>query len=224
MKVPLSLRQAISASTLFGMLAGVLALACLLLPSAAAAQGMPGSSLSSVNNVGGRRLPHNVAKPEIQPDALPGVKTTAGAAPMTKLPTDMAPTEALFDAINRGDISAARDAINRGADMNGHNILGMTPMELSVDLGRNDISFLLLSLRSENGPTAHGRPVEAAANAPPVPARTSAAAMVRSRPAAAKVAVQAPQAPATPRLFANDGGTPNPAAGFLGFDAARGGR
>ena len=64
----------------------------------------------------------------------------------------MEPTEALFDAINRGDIAAARDAISRGAELNGHNILGMTPMELSVDLGRNDISFLLLSMRgTDNG-------------------------------------------------------------------------
>ena len=60
----------------------------------------------------------------------------------------MEPNEALFDAINRGDIGAARDAISRGADLQGHNILGMTPLELSVDLGRNDISFLLLSMRA----------------------------------------------------------------------------
>jgi ankyrin repeat protein len=63
----------------------------------------------------------------------------------------MPPTDALFDAINRGDIAAARDALNRGADLNGVNVLGMTPMELSVDLGRNDISFLLLSMRGEDG-------------------------------------------------------------------------
>ena len=60
----------------------------------------------------------------------------------------MAPTAALFDAINRGDIIAARDALNRGADLNAQNVLGMTPIDLSVDLGRNDITFLLLSMRS----------------------------------------------------------------------------
>ena len=32
---------------------------------------------------------------------------------------DLQPTDALFDAINRGDIAAARDALNRGADLNG---------------------------------------------------------------------------------------------------------
>jgi hypothetical protein len=60
----------------------------------------------------------------------------------------MEPTDALFDAINRGDIGTARDAISRGADLHGHNVLGMTPLELSVDLGRNDISFMLLSMRA----------------------------------------------------------------------------
>ncbi len=50
-----------------------------------------------------------------------------------------------------GRYRGARDAISRGADLNGHNILGMIPMELSVDLGRNDISFLLLSMRSGDG-------------------------------------------------------------------------
>ena len=60
----------------------------------------------------------------------------------------MQPTDALFDAINRGDIATARDAISRGADLQGQNILGMTPLELSIDLGRNDISFLLLSMRA----------------------------------------------------------------------------
>ena len=66
---------------------------------------------------------------------------------------DMPPTEALFDAINRGDLAAAKDAINRGADINGRNVLGLTPLDLSVDLGRNNISFVLLSLRGEAGYT-----------------------------------------------------------------------
>src|SRR6202012_5975497 len=79
-----------------------------------------------------------------------GAKARSPAAPSSHAPTDLQPTDALFDAINRGDIAAARDALNHGADMNGVNVLGMTPMELSVDLGRNDISFLLLSMRGED--------------------------------------------------------------------------
>jgi hypothetical protein len=135
----------------------------------------------------------------------------------------MQPTEALFDAINRGDIASARDALNRGAELDGINVLGMTPMELSVDLGRNDITFLLLSMRGEDagrGSRAMARsaaPEAASAKiAQGKPARTTQgkqqASSARPAPVAAKPA-------ATPKLFANDGGTPQPSAGFLGFDS-----
>ncbi|GBR63239.1 MAG: ankyrin repeat domain-containing protein [Acetobacter syzygii] len=63
---------------------------------------------------------------------------------------DVEPTVALFEAINRGSVSAAREAINRGADLNGHNILGQTPLDMSIDLNRNPITFLLLSLRNSS--------------------------------------------------------------------------
>src|SRR5437868_4091148 len=63
------------------------------------------------------------------PPALPGAQSQSGAAPATKLPTDMSPNDALFDAINRGDIAAARDSLNRGADLSARNMLGMSPME-----------------------------------------------------------------------------------------------
>ena len=82
------------------------------------------------------------------PPALPGAASTGSPAPANHAPVDMQPTDALFDAINRGDIATARDAISRGAELQGQNILGMTPLELSIDLGRNDISFLLLSMRA----------------------------------------------------------------------------
>ena len=151
------------------------------------------------------------------PDAVPGDKARAPAAPATRSTADMSPNEALFDAINRADLAAARDALNRGAELDAVNILGMTPMELSVDLGRNDISFLLLSIR---GDTA-----DAAASAP---ARGQAAAVkggqtAKPSPKAAITArVAVPRKPVvTPKLFANDGGTPLPAVGFLGFDSRK---
>jgi hypothetical protein len=135
----------------------------------------------------------------------------------------MPPTDALFDAINRGDILAARDALNRGADLNGVNILGMTPMELSVDLGRNDISFLLLSMRGEDsnrGSRALGRD-----NASPTSVSKTAvsktAHVAKGKPASgntARVTNVAVTTKPRPKLFANDGGTPMPSAGFLGFD------
>jgi hypothetical protein len=157
------------------------------------------------------------------PDAVPGDKARAPAAPSTHLAGDMEPTEALFDAINRGDIASARDALNRGADLNGVNVLGMTPMELSVDLGRNDISFLLLSMRGEDsgrGSRLVGR--DAGGGAPagkaatPVKTVKDAKPNSRARPADLSVATRPI---ATPKLFANDGGTPMPNVGFLGFDS-----
>lgn len=171
------------------------------------------------------RMPNARQKPpEPAAEAIPGAKPREAAAPATKPAGDMQPTDALFDSINRGDIASARDALNRGADLNGVNILGMTPMELSIDLGRNDISFLLLSMRGEDsgrGSRAVGRdtsppsPPEKTANAarPPAPGKR-----VPGKPAQAAANTIIPaKSVATPKLFANDGGTPLPSAGFLGF-------
>src|SRR5437763_7517012 len=70
---------------------------------------------------GGARAPQpapEVPAPAPAP-ALPGSRPAVAPAPAERLPLDMAPTEALFDAINRGDMAAARDAIGRGADLGG---------------------------------------------------------------------------------------------------------
>ncbi len=151
------------------------------------------------------------------PPGLPGAAPATSAAPPTHVPTDMEPTEALFDAINRGDIGSARDAISRGADLRGHNVLGMTPLELSVDLGRNDISFLLLSMRGGDDGQSRQPPAGQTAAKPPL---TRQAKQVPPRPPS-KVAVTAPAPQQTAHLFSGDGGTPNPNAGFLGFDSGR---
>jgi hypothetical protein len=158
------------------------------------------------------------------PDAVPGAKARAPAAPSTRSSTDLQPTDALFDAINRGDIAAARDALNRGADMDGINVLGMTPMELSVDLGRNDISFMLLSMRGEDpgrgsriGRALNGAAPEAKGPTPAKTAKVAKSATPRKASPAKDTSV-ASHATAKPKLFANDGGTPLPSAGFLGFD------
>jgi hypothetical protein len=167
----------------------------------------------------------DMSKPDANPPpALPGAASHADAvAPSTKNPTDMSPNDALFDAINRGDIAGARDALSRGAELEARNVLGMTPMELSVDLGRNDISFLLLSYRGAGG-SGSAPPVAQAAT----PGKPAGAAKAAGKPAAHErvVPVKAvvPAAPATPRLFANDGGTPVPTAGFLGFGTANSAR
>ena len=121
----------------------------------------------------------------------------------------MPPTEALFDSINRGDLAVARDAIARGADLGARNVLGLTPTEMAVDLGRTEISFLLLSLRAETARSSQQRPVD-----PP-----SRVVVERKQPVAKTAS--APVEPTRPRLFANDGGAPVPSIGFLGFDAGR---
>ena len=155
------------------------------------------------------------------PPALPGAQS-AGAVPSNRVPLDLPPNEALFDAINRGDMAAARDALSRGADINARNILSLTPTELAVDLNRNDIAFMLLSIKAAERPRGN-RNAAAQAQANPFagPNDRSAA---RARPAPASKAATAPARPAEPvfpRLYANDGGTPVPSAGFLGFDERR---
>ncbi len=171
-------------------------------------------------NIAGRRNPVE-EKPAIPaPSAIPGAKARGPVAPALRPAGDMRPTDALFDAINRGDMAAARDALNRGADLNGVNVLGMTPMELSVDLGRNDISFLLLSMRGEDSGRG-SRAVSHDAVAPDPAAKPTRTAKRLKPPKPAQVAragaVATPAVPA--KLFANDGGgAPLPNAGFLGFD------
>ena len=168
------------------------------------------------------------------PAAIPGAESRPDeAAPADRAAADLPPTEALFDAINRGDLATAKDAISRGADLDGRNLLNLSPLELSVDLGRNDISFLLLSMRGDSG-GGRGRPsVQAAREPTPEPAgrpsrhksRVAAAPAADTdlpdfAPSTPGVAARAPAAPArqAPALFAGNGGTPQPAAGFVGFD------
>jgi hypothetical protein len=150
------------------------------------------------------------------PPALPGAKSDPSlVAPATKNASEMNPTDALFDAINRGDIAAARDAISRGADLDGHNILGMTPMELSIDLSRRDITFLLLSFRGTDAGSGGPPPQLAKGGQPGKPAREAHVAKV-----SAPVRVTAPPPPRVAKLFTGDGGSPVPASGFLGFDSS----
>lgn len=168
---------------------------------------------------------------EVPPSAVPGARAdSALVAPAERSGIDMPPTEALFDSINRGDVIAAREAIGRGADIQGRNVLGLTPLEQAVDLGRNDISFLLLSLR---GGAGYSTTAGSASRPGPQPTETARsrreqAAQMRAEARAAQAATRReaqasakPVAPRNPRLFAGDGGAAVPQAGFLGFDSAR---
>ena len=187
--------------------------------SAALAQ-LGAGPVGTNGNIAGRRNPVEEKPALPAPSAIPGAKARGPVAPASRPVGDMRPTDALFDAINRGDIAAARDALNRGADLNGINVLGMTPMELSVDLGRNDISFLLLSMRGEDSGRG-SRAVSHDAVAPEPAAKPTRTAKRVKPPKSVQAAkageVAPPVAPA--KLFANDGGgAPLPNAGFLGFD------
>lgn len=161
---------------------------------------------SAANSQGQREAP---------PDTLPGAKSRAPVAPASKSPADLSPNDAMFDAINRGDIETVKDALSRGARLEARNVLGMTPLELSVDLGRNDISFLLLSMRGEGA----FRGSRAASAQPPTAERPAPAARQRTaaRGTPPPPAAVGSRPVSTPKLFANDGGAPVPNAGFLGF-------
>lgn len=187
------------------------------------AQTNPGGIKTPGFGTGQGVKPEKGARETAPPPALPGSRAEpAAVAPPQRNAADMPPTEALFDSVNRGDLAGTRDAISRGADLQGTNVLGLTPLELSVDLGRNEISFLLLSLRSGNGYSAsHG--AEAAAEAKPSirTERVATARAERARRSQVAARPAADAAPQAPRLFSGNGGTPNAQAGFLGFDTVR---
>ena len=185
------------------------------------------SNPASPMNAGKHGLGPGDTKTVTAPPVLPGTKAPSVAAEPTQSASSMSPTEALFDAINRGDKAGAQDAVNRGASLDAVNVLGLTPLDLSVDLGRNDITFLLLSLRGDEGSVR--RPASGAG------VSASAAITRRDLPEPAAVAprrarvlatagdddgVQVPTGQA-PRLFSGNGGAPIPSAGFLGFDNGR---
>jgi hypothetical protein len=186
-----------------------------LIPAALLLAGLP----SAVDAQGARP---QQARPQTGPaPALPGLAARRAPAPIEADPNaNLPPTAALFDAINRGDIAAARDAVARGASVDAQNQLGLTPLDAAVDQGRNEIAFYLLSARDlSRTPPPPPEPRGAAAlNQPPTrPVPRSPA----RREAAAPVAAAGPAAPGGARLWAGDGGAPRPEIGFLGFDAGR---
>ena len=137
------------------------------------------------------------------PPAIPGAEFSGDVAPATKNPAAMSPNDALFDAINRGDGPAARDAMSRGAQLDARNVLGQSPLDAAIEANRNDITFLLLSLRGANG------------NGGAPHARLASTQAPSTKPTKSAKAAPAPAAPV--RTVSADRGTPNPAIGFTGF-------
>src|SRR4051812_19362752 len=91
-----------------------------LVTTPAFSQGLSSQAMGPIGAPGAKtRGPRKV---EPAPVGVPGSHAEpAAVAPAERTPADMPPTEALFDAINRGDLAAAKDAINRGADIQGKN-------------------------------------------------------------------------------------------------------
>ena len=141
------------------------------------------------------------------PPAIPGAVSDGEAAPPSKNVAEMSPNDALFDAINRGDSAGARDAVSRGAQLEAHTVLGQTPIDAAIEANRNDITFMLMSLRGAVGSGGRPHVVPAASQGPaelPGGRHHRAAHITR-------VAAETAAAPAA------DPGRPIPAVGFNGF-------
>jgi hypothetical protein len=148
----------------------------------------------------------------------------------------LSPNDQLFDAIDRGDTTAARDAIARGAELDATNAVGQTPVDESVALGRNDITFLLVTLlhasgndiTDAQGPMAMPPPntlglshKDERAVSTPVSffgSQTPATTPRHRTHYYASAAEGGVQAPAAAQSYSS--GTPVPAAGFVGFGSS----
>ena len=92
-----------------------------------------------------------IGAPQPSAPGLPGARPV-GLINKGSINSDLlSPNDQLFDAIDRGDTAAARDAIARGAELDANNAVGQTPIDESVALGRNEITFLLVTLLHAGG-------------------------------------------------------------------------
>lgn len=140
----------------------------------------------------------------------------AGAPQQRRAPRSTAPTDQLFEAINEGEMEDVRAAVGAGADIGARNVLGLTPIDLAIDLGRNDVALYLLSLGR-----VRDRPLGAAPPPEPAEPRRRAQPQPQAAPRAPAAPVSGQGIVSVAPLWRGDGGTPNPAVGFLGFDAGR---
>ncbi|MCK8786457.1 ankyrin repeat domain-containing protein [Roseomonas sp. NAR14] len=199
--------------------------------------GATGAGIPSASGLGGGGMgglgggmPQQQQSRRPQPAALPGLVGRRTPEPIPPDPNaNLSPNAALFDAINRGDLPAVREAVSRGADLDSRNVLGLSPIDAAVDQGRNEILFYLLSARGSRAAPPAARPGDApeTAGAPPRDRRTAAREAAQARRAeAAEARVRSTATPIAtqvnaPRLWAGDGGAAQPEIGFLGFDAGR---
>jgi hypothetical protein len=173
------------------------------------AQMLPGAQGQDVIGGGAPRARQRV--PDIAPAGVPGA-VSAPLATGPSVPKDIGdPTTALFNAINKNDYGAAQDAVSRGANLNAQNPLGETPLDMAVALNRSAIMFMLLGARHEDGDQA------APAPSPSYAAHSAPGHKARARTVIISDHTPAPR-PVPMPVMGNDPGTPDPSAGFLGFD------
>ncbi len=158
------------------------------------------------------------AKAAAPPPAIPGAVSDEATATSGHVSADMEPTAALFDAINRGDLTSAKEALGRGADLHGKNVLGQSPLDMAIDLNRSDITFVLLSMRnSESGaPVASVAGIDPDVAGPATPRRGHGSRDARLAGAEGS-GKRTRSHNATLQRLAADTGTPKPEVGFLGF-------
>ena len=175
--------------------------------------GAGGAAPNTLNSASQRTLrgAGQAAKREIAPPVLPGTKNASEVAAPSRNAADMNPTEALFDAINRGDLEGSRGAVNRGANLAAQNELGLTPVDLSVDLGRNDISLMLLSQRGDDARTRRAAGADSRDD-------TVLTRPARRGPSVVSARSYGDSAPEPSIRYSGGGGAPVPSAGFLGFN------
>ncbi|MDI2112402.1 hypothetical protein [Commensalibacter nepenthis] len=182
----------------FSLLLGSAYMAMLLSSVSAIAQTVTGHPHAQKNPQHQQKHPQASDDDDQDDNANPGEK-------------DKNPTQLLFDAINTGNLRQAQEALSRGADMHASNVLGQTPLEMSVDLNRDRITFLLLSMRGYNN-----SPQQLAS----VSTETSG---VTIKDGKARMSVKGKNKRGT--INASNGsaynsqnnGTPKPEIGFLGF-------
>lgn len=157
------------------------------------------------------------------PPALPGAAGADQISASSVAIDNENPTKVLFSAINHGNYAEARAAVSRGADLRAKNALDETPIQLSVELGRNDITFMLLSVLHENRGVSTGvstgvtLPINAASRV------TTAHGRSIRRTAQRPASMSAPRSDHENSLTmtapapSNPAGIAAPAKGFLGF-------
>ncbi|MBU6425132.1 MAG: ankyrin repeat domain-containing protein, partial [Rhodospirillales bacterium] len=124
----------------------------------------------------------------------------------------------LFTAINKNDYASAQDAVSRGADLTAKDQFGETPLDLSIALNRNNITFLLLGSRNELSAQGLSGSMGAPWTLPAAGKADQGKAPATRQTTQPVIPAAAPARPA-PQMAVPGGatGTPNPQAGFLGF-------